>query len=466
MQLRRMFTAFVLTLGVSLIFLGHQADPQADGRKPYDGDLRILDQAREAGSPPTLTVPTPKGDRKVQSVEVGHYDIPLTALLAYQRAADIMAVVKPSCDLPWTLLAAIGRVESNHGRYADATLGTDGVSSPQVIGVALDGAGPVAKVPDTDNGRWDRDRTWDRAVGPMQFLPATWQMVGVDGDGDGTRSIDDVDDAALAAGVYLCAGPEQNLGTREAMDSALHRYNDSDAYAALVLAYEKLYRGGDFEVVSESGQVAAASAALSGHPLTGEPLEARGKKDTRERARLEAETRRAGTKAEKTGGTTPGISAKPSPATRTTKGDAGAGGTTAGAGPATGSTSPGTTSPAAPSDSATGDLGSPSTGAPSDGATSPSTPAPSGSDTATPGGSDTDSESTGSSGASGSGGSSATPSETDQPEVCTDPSETATPSPTPDQTPTESPTCDPEAIDPNADATCEALCELTPGPTP
>ncbi len=46
--------------------------------------------------------------------------------------------------------------------------------------------------------------TYDRAVGPMQFLPGTWGRWGSDGDRDGVSDPQDVDDAALAAARYLC----------------------------------------------------------------------------------------------------------------------------------------------------------------------------------------------------------------------------------------------------------------------
>ncbi len=437
MQLRRMFTVFALVFGLTLLFLGHWMGPE-DEPRAYDGQMRIVTKP-DASLPSTVTVPTPKGGRSVQPVELGHYDIPLTALLAYQRAADILASVKPSCGLPWTLLAAIGRVESDHGRYAASTLGADGVSSPQVVGVALDGEGPVAKIHDTDDGLWDQDRTWDRAVGPMQFLPQTWQMVGVDGDGDGTRSVDDIDDAALAAGVYLCAGPEVatqgGLTAPEAMAAALHRYNDSAVYVALVMAYEEKYRGGEFKVATEGGQIAEASAALSGHPLTGTPVKAGTSDEVRAQARINAGTRQAVAEAKKTGGRTPGISGRLlSPAgARTTAATpfgpdtpAAAAGRSPQASAGTGTAVPGpTTQPggvtSAPSDDAT-----------SGGSTSPvpgQTPA--GSDTATPGSTAPDSPASGSSGPDSGAPGSHDPTE----EACTaDPASaepTATPTPNP-----------------------------------
>ena len=126
-----------------------------------------------------------KGTRQLKQSALDHLDIPATALAAYQRAAGVMEQVDESCGLSWTLIAAIGRVESDHGRYAGARLRTDGTSSPEIRGVALDGQGPVAEIRDTDAGELDGDKVWDRAVGPMQFLPSTWSVVGVDADEDG-----------------------------------------------------------------------------------------------------------------------------------------------------------------------------------------------------------------------------------------------------------------------------------------
>jgi hypothetical protein len=149
--------------------------------------------------------------------------------------------------LPWTLLAAIGRVESDHGRYAGAVLGDDGLSRPRIIGVALNGVGPVAAIRDTDRGVLDRDEVWDRAVGPMQFIPSTWAFAARDGDGDGRMSPHDLDDAAAAAASYLCSGSGdlRDTGAREA---AIYRYNQDDYYVALVQAFEAGYRTGRFSV--------------------------------------------------------------------------------------------------------------------------------------------------------------------------------------------------------------------------
>jgi len=177
----------------------------------------------------------------------GSNDLPEAARRAYRAAAATTAEVTPSCGIGWTLLAGIGRVESDHGRFGGSELGSDGVSRPAIIGMALDGVGPVAAITDTDGGRWDGDTTWDRAVGPMQFIPSTWESAGRDGDGDGVSDPGDLDDAALAAAAYLCrAGGD--LTTTDGMRTAVFAYNHSDYYVDLVLAFKRGYDSGDFTI--------------------------------------------------------------------------------------------------------------------------------------------------------------------------------------------------------------------------
>src|SRR5699024_2158668 len=132
----------------------------------------------------------------------------------YGRAELAMRAEQPDCGLSWATLAGIGRIESNHGRYGGAVVGTDGYPSKPIIGVPLDGSPGVDTISDTDNGVYDGDPTHDRAVGPMQFIPSTWLRWASDGNGDGVGSPQQIDDAALAAARYLCAGG-RDMGTAE-----------------------------------------------------------------------------------------------------------------------------------------------------------------------------------------------------------------------------------------------------------
>lgn len=166
-------------------------------------------------------------------------DIPPVALQSYGYAEAVLARAKPGCHLSWTLLAGIGAVESNHGRYGGAVLQPDGTSSRPIIGVPLAGVG-VERVSDTDQGLLDGDVRFDRAIGPMQFLPSTWKSWAVDADGNGRADPYDIDDAALAAGYYLCAGGA-DLASGSGWSSAVFSYNRVPAYVRQVYDYADAY---------------------------------------------------------------------------------------------------------------------------------------------------------------------------------------------------------------------------------
>jgi membrane-bound lytic murein transglycosylase B len=168
--------------------------------------------------------------------------IPNVALNAYRVASARMANVEPSCGIDWALLAGIGRVESDHGRFAGAVLHSDGVSTPRIIGIPLNGNG-TALITDTDGGRLDGDTVYDRAVGPMQFIPSTWAAYGTDATADGTADPFNINDAALTSARYLCAAGG-DLRTHSGQVAAILAYNYSDEYLAQVLALANAYRTG------------------------------------------------------------------------------------------------------------------------------------------------------------------------------------------------------------------------------
>jgi len=172
---------------------------------------------------------------------LGQQSIPQPALVAYQRAAVVIDAADHSCRLDWALLAGIGQVESDHGQVNGSHLDSQGVAHPAIVGPRLDGRNGTSLVRDTDAGRLDGDRRFDHAVGPMQFLPSTWAAVAVDGDNNGTRNVEDIDDAALGSAVYLCAG-SGDLSTAAGARAALLRYNHSQAYVARVMAIAKSLR--------------------------------------------------------------------------------------------------------------------------------------------------------------------------------------------------------------------------------
>ena len=147
--------------------------------------------------------------------------------VAYTSAAK---TAPASCRMPVALLAAIGEVESSslRGRSLDARHNV----VPPVIGVALNGIG-FPGIRDSDGGSLDGDPVWDRAVGPMQFIPATWRSWGSDGNGDGVADPQNIEDATLSAARYLCAGGK-DLSRRSDLDRAVLSYNGSQLYLATV----------------------------------------------------------------------------------------------------------------------------------------------------------------------------------------------------------------------------------------
>jgi len=185
---------------------------------------------------------TGSGDTAVDAASTGM--IAPVALAAYQRAASVIDQAAAGCRLDWQLLAAIGQVESGNGTAGGSRLSTAGVATPAIYGPVLNGRRHTARVLDTDSGTIDDDTRFDRAVGPMQILPATWVQIAVDGDGDGRRDPQDINDAALASAVYLCS-TGTDLSDADARRAALLRYNHSTSYASEVLALAATYSADD-----------------------------------------------------------------------------------------------------------------------------------------------------------------------------------------------------------------------------
>jgi membrane-bound lytic murein transglycosylase B len=159
--------------------------------------------------------------------------VPARALSAYGNAELAMRADQPKCKISWATLAGIGRIESNHGQYAGAVLGADGRPSKPIIGVPLDGSAGVQAIGDTDGGRYDGDAGVDRAVGPMQFIPSTWRKWASDGNGDGLGDPQQIDDAALGAARYLCAGG-RDMASPAGWWAGILSYNNSTEYAQKV----------------------------------------------------------------------------------------------------------------------------------------------------------------------------------------------------------------------------------------
>ncbi len=157
--------------------------------KPVSGDGDAADKEREI----KLSQRFAGGDEGLASEPVEKISRDRYAQL-YKRAAK-----EYGFGGDWYVLAAVGKVESNHGDH---------------LGPSTSGA-----------------------LGPMQFLPSTWRTSGVDGDGDGKKNIMDPKDAIPAAAGYLKAG-----GAPGDWSAALYTYNHSGSYVKEVLAIAEDYR--------------------------------------------------------------------------------------------------------------------------------------------------------------------------------------------------------------------------------
>jgi membrane-bound lytic murein transglycosylase B len=259
-----LFSTTLIALAVllclpSVLRGGHQAAAGAvlDGRA---GEKSIVTAGPPANSQPRWNQPlaiapvhvsTAQPARPVAVVhegvigpagDIGDLGIPTMVLSAYKLAAADLAREQPACKLPWWLLAGIGHTESGHAE--SGRLYADGTTRGRILGPRLNGgiAGD-AVISDTDSGVYDGDSVYDRAVGPMQFIPSTWAHWGADGNHDGKRDPNNIFDATLAAGRYLCADG-RNLATLPGLQAAVLSYNHSQAYLDTVLAWGFAYRSG------------------------------------------------------------------------------------------------------------------------------------------------------------------------------------------------------------------------------
>ncbi|MEV6758409.1 bifunctional lytic transglycosylase/C40 family peptidase [Streptomyces sp. NPDC051214] len=197
--------------------------------------------------------------------------IPPTMLAAYKEASQLIGRHVPKCrGMSWPILAGIAKVESNHA--VGRTITKNGDITPRIMGVLLNGSGAggnTTTFPDTDDGTWDGTAQGERAVGPFQFLPSTWQSSGRDGNGDKDRDPHNAFDAALGAAVYLC-GKGRDLTRTSQLEAAIFQYNHSRQYVANVSNWITQYRAAatgpskDVDLSGVSGKARkAVQAALS-----------------------------------------------------------------------------------------------------------------------------------------------------------------------------------------------------------
>ena len=118
-----------------------------------------------------------------------------------------------------------------------------------------DGPAPVIKtlalILDTDDGVLDGDTVYDRAVGPMQFIPTTWRLFDADGNGDGETDPQNIYDAALAAARYLCASTS-TMTTAAGEQRAYFAYNHDLDYSRNVTNAGRGYRN---QIIVENPEI-------------------------------------------------------------------------------------------------------------------------------------------------------------------------------------------------------------------
>ena len=164
-------------------------------------DLEAADEAGEFTLPPASGsggLVAPEQEFQIAQEEI--VAVPVEAI-PYERYVQIYkaAAKRYRFAEDWYVLAAVGKVESDHG---------------QNMGPSSAGA-----------------------MGPMQFLPSTWAQYGVDGNGDGEANIMDPEDAIPAAASYLVAG-----GAPDDWYAALYTYNRAGWYVRKVLGVAEAYR--------------------------------------------------------------------------------------------------------------------------------------------------------------------------------------------------------------------------------
>ncbi len=174
-----------------------------DDRSRTDSRISRLRKAERARILRTKAATGGPMVQRQRELKIAHQDIvaqPIRPITKKQYIRLYRASAKKyGFGKDWYILAAVGKVETNHGENM----------GPSSAG----------------------------AMGPMQFMPSTWKTSGVDGNGDGVANVMDPRDAIPAAARYLKAG-----GAPEDWYAALFSYNHADWYVKKVLGVAEGYR--------------------------------------------------------------------------------------------------------------------------------------------------------------------------------------------------------------------------------
>lgn len=235
-------TAAAVIAALLFVGCGSEGDAQDDNEPPAAPQKMEAEPAEDHADSSEDVPIAELADSTWVEEKAAEHAIPQRAMAAYAGAALRIAETRPECQLGWNTLAGIGSVETSHASIDDSGLNAQGVAEPAITGPVLDGSDGVMEVQDTDEGEYDEDEQWDLAVGPMQFLPETWETHAVDGNLDGETDPQQIDDAVLTAGVYLCETAE-DLTDDDEWVSAVTTYNQSMEYARDVAGIAESYAG-------------------------------------------------------------------------------------------------------------------------------------------------------------------------------------------------------------------------------
>ena len=212
-----------------------------DRRCPIGGAVLVPARADDRRATPLRRAPSRVGSGRSRCwLRAASRPLPCSPT---EQAAIREAARGPQCGVVWPLLAGIGRVESDHGRFAGAVLHPDGVSTPRIVGIPLDGNGTAA-IRDTDHGVFDGDTVWDHAVGPDAVHPVDLGRVGRRRQPRRSQGRRTTSSTPPPRRPTTCVPPGATCTPTPGQVAAVRSYNNSDAYIATVLGLERTYAPG------------------------------------------------------------------------------------------------------------------------------------------------------------------------------------------------------------------------------
>ena len=199
-----------IALVLALALAGVAATAQADTFVVVQSDAPATTSAVVPNTPGTIGLPLELSAPPAQPQQLSAPEL----MNLWQQAGSAYGI-------PWQVLAAINKVESNFGRNM----------GPSSAG----------------------------AIGWMQFMPSTWLRWGTDGNGDGVADPWNAQDAIVSAARYLAAA-----GGQTDIRSAVFSYNHADWYVNEVLALAQTFSGGSpFQLDGMQQQLDAAQTAVT-----------------------------------------------------------------------------------------------------------------------------------------------------------------------------------------------------------